>query len=415
MNGEKPLTISQWAVLEAWKRVKAKKGAAGVDGVSIEQYEQNLKMNLYRLWNRMSSGSYFPSPVLGVEIPKKSGGKRLLGIPTVEDRIAQMTAKLSFEPMVEPIFHENSYGYRPHKSVLDAVGITRERCWKFDFVIELDIKGLFDNIDHELLMQVVKKHTQEKWVILYIERWLKASIRMPDGETRERTMGTPQGGVISPVLANLFMHYAFDRWMETQFGYLPWARYADDAVIHCRTEGEAQQILRRLDVRMQTCKLQLHPTKTRIVYCKDKDRRGDYPNTEFDFLGYTYRGRWIKDRLGRVQCNFGAAVSKKEVNAMREEIRSWEVKRKSGSNINKLSEQYNAVLRGWFNFYGKYCGSAMRVIAEYFNRMLARWARFKYRQLHGSKMKSLSWLLMIAKKTPDLFVHWEKGYLPSVG
>ncbi len=415
MNGEKPFTIAQGTVLEAWKRVRANKGAAGVDGVSIEQYEQNLKMNLYKLWNRMSSGSYFPNPVLGVEIPKKAGGKRLLGIPTVEDRIAQMTARMNFEPMVEPIFHENSFGYRPNRSALDAVGITRERCWKFDFVIELDIKGLFDNIDHDLLMQVVKKHTQEKWVVLYIERWLRASILMPDGEMKDRTMGTPQGGVISPVLANLYMHYAFDRWMETQFGHLPWARYADDAVIHCRTEDEAQKILRRLGTRLLTCKLQLHPIKTRIVYCKDKDRQADYPNTEFDFLGYTFRGIWMKNRLGRIQCNFIAAVSKKAVNAMREEIRSWRVKRHSGSDIKMLSDRYNAVLRGWFNYYGRYCGSAMRVIAEYFNETLARWARFKYLKLRNSKKRSLDWLKVIARKQPGLFVHWKQGYLPSMG
>lgn len=412
MSREKPFTISQWAVLAAWKRVKANKGAAGVDDVSVEKFAQNEKNNLYKLWNRMSSGSYFPAPVLGVEIPKKAGGKRLLGIPTVEDRIAQMTVRLAFEPIVEAIFHDNSYGYRPGRSALDAVGVTRKRCWKYDLVLELDIKGLFDNIDHDLLMHVVRKHAKESWVILYIERWLKVPIVMPDGTLRERVAGTPQGGVISPVLANLFLHYAFDRWMDTLFGQVPWVRYADDVVIHCQTEVEAQNILRKLHRRMQTCKLELHPTKTRIVYCKDKDRVEDYPHTEFDFLGYTFRGRWIKDKLGRVQCNFIAAVSDHAVKAMKEEIRGWKVKLHSGSDINSLSERYNAVLRGWFNYYGKYCGSLMRQVAMYFNQVLIRWACFTYRRLRGSKMQAQSWLRLIANTTPKLFVHWEKGYLP---
>ncbi len=412
MSKEKPFSISQWTVLEAWKHVKANKGAAGVDEVSIEQFEQDWKNRLYKLWNRMSSGSYFPSPVLGVEIPKKAGGRRLLGIPTVEDRVAQMTVRLAFEPLVEPKFHENSFGYRPKRSALDAVGLTRQRCWKYDWVIELDIKGLFDNIDHSLLMRVVKKHTQDRWVVLYIERWLKVPILMPNGELKERKAGTPQGGVISPVLANLFLHYAFDRYMEVMFAGVPWVRYADDAVIHCRTEQEAQEILRRLHTRMHSCKLELHPRKTRIVYCKDKDRKGAYPNTEFDFLGYTFRGRWIKDRLGRVQCNFIAAVSDEAIQAMRDTIRSWRVKLHSGSDIKSLSERYNAVLRGWFNYYGKYCGSMMRTIADYFNQVLINWARFTYRRLNGSRKRARDWLRMVAKRTPKLFVHWEKGYLP---
>ncbi len=412
MSGKKAFTISQWTVLEAWKRIKANKGAAGIDDVSIEQYEQNLKMNLYKLWNRMSSGSYFPKAVLGVEIPKKSGGKRLLGIPTVEDRIAQMVVRMLFEPQVEAIFHDNSYGYRPKRSAIDAVGLTRKRCWKYDWVIELDIKGLFDNIDHELLMQVVRKHANEKWEVLYIERWLTASILLPNGELKERMKGTPQGGVISPVLANLFMHYAFDSWMEMRFPHLPWVRYADDGVIHCRTEQEAQEVIKRLNARMQTCKLEPHPTKTRIVYCKDKERMGNYPNIEFDFLGYTFRGQWIKDRLGRLQCNFIASVSRQAIKAMRDTIRSWGIKRQSGSKIRQLSERYNAVLRGWFNYYGRYCGSAMKVIANYFNECLVRWAKFSYRSLRQSKLKAWEWLRMVARRTPKLFVHWEKGYMP---
>lgn len=348
-----------------------------------------------------------------MEIPKRSGGVRLLGIPTVEDRIAQMTVRMSFEPKVEQIFHENSFGYRPGKSALEAVGLTRKRCWKYDWAIELDIKGLFDNIDHELLMSVVNKHATERWEILYIKRWLKVAMQMPNGEKLERGKGTPQGGVISPVLANLFMHYAFDRWMETQWEKTPWVRYADDAIIHCRTEHETKEILRRLNLRLKRCKLELHPTKTKIVYCKDKDRKGEYPNTEFTFLGYTFKGQWIKDRLGRIQCNFIASVSKAAVQAMRDTIRSWKVKRHSGSDINSLSERYNAILRGWFTYYGKYCASAMAVIAKYFNQCLARWVMFTYRRFRRNKRKAVSWLQEVARRTPELFVHWEKGYTPS--
>ncbi len=263
----------------------------------------------------MSSGSYFPPPVKLVEIPKKTGGKRGLGIPTVEDRVAQMVVKMYFEPKVEPVFHEDSYGYRPNKSALEAIGKARKRCWKYDYVIEFDIKGLFDNIDHELLMRAVRKHIREPWIILYVERWLKAPFVDSEECTIERNSGTPQGGVISPVLANLFMHYAFDMWMVRTNTHAPFERYADDAIIHCKSEMEAQYILRKLYQRLRECKLELHPKKTKIVYCKDKDRKKEYPVTEFDFLGYTFRRIFIKDRLGRLQFNFLPSVSKKSAKA----------------------------------------------------------------------------------------------------
>lgn len=264
-NGQdktKPYEISKTVVWEAYKRVKANKGAAGVDDESIEEFETNLKDNLYKIWNRMSSGSYFPPPVKAVEIPKKNGGVRVLGVPTVSDRIAQMTVKMYFEPLVEPCFYEDSYGYRPNKSAIDAVAITRERCWRYNWVLEFDIKGLFDNIDHDLLMKAVRKHTDCKWILLYIERWLKTPFQYKDGKVVERTAGTPQGGVISPVLANLFLHYTFDKWMGMNYPNNPWARYADDAVAHCRTREEAENLLQSLKKRFEECKLQLHPDKT---------------------------------------------------------------------------------------------------------------------------------------------------------
>ena len=285
MKKSKPYEIPKIIVLEAYKRVKRNKGSAGIDGVSFDIFEENLKGNLYKIWNRMSSGSYFPSPVLAVEIPKKTGGTRRLGIPTISDRIAQMVARSYVERKVEPIFHEDSYGYRPGKSALDAVGKARERTWKFDYVLELDIKGLFDNIDHKLLMKAVEKHVEEKWVKLYIERWLVAPFETSQGDIIERKAGTPQGGVISPVLANLFMHYAFDVWMKTNYPDCPFERYADDAIVHCKTLSKTKRVWENLEIRMKEIGLELHPEKTRIAYCKDEDRKGDYPITEFEFLG----------------------------------------------------------------------------------------------------------------------------------
>jgi len=265
MDKTKPYEISKHVVVEAFKRVKANKGAAGIDDESLEAFESDLKNNLYKIWNRMSSGSYFPPAVRAVEIPKKAGGTRILGVPTVADRVAQMVVKIYFEPNVEPFFHPDSYGYRPGKSIIHALAATRQRCWRYDWVLEFDIKGLFDNIDHELLMKAVRKHTDNPWVILYIERWLKAPFQMPDGTVIERTKGTPQGGVVSPILANLFLHYAFDNWMVRNHPNKPFERYADDAVAHCCSLKEAEKLHLDLKDRFAACKLELHPVKTRIV------------------------------------------------------------------------------------------------------------------------------------------------------
>jgi RNA-directed DNA polymerase len=229
VNKAKPFLIPKRLVYEAYKQVKANKGAAGVDHQSLHNFEENLEGNLYKLWNRLSSGSYFPPPVLGVWIPKGDGNQRLLGVPSISDRIAQTAVKLMLEPLVEPYFHEDSYGYRPNKSALDAVGVTRKRCWSNDWVIDLDIKGFFDNLNHGLVMKSVKKHIKESWVLLYIERWLKAPMQL-DGELVKRDKGTPQGGVISPLLANLFMHYAFDEWMRRKHPFIQFERFADDGV-----------------------------------------------------------------------------------------------------------------------------------------------------------------------------------------
>ncbi|WP_214629630.1 group II intron reverse transcriptase/maturase [Paenibacillus agaridevorans] len=415
MDKTKPYEISRHMVWEAYKLVKANNGAAGVDDESIQEFEANLKDNLYKIWNRMSSGSYFPPPVKTLEIPKKNGGVRILGVPTVSDRIAQMTVKLYFEPLVEPVFHPDSYEYRPGKSAIDAVRVTRTRCWRYDWVLEFDIKGLFDNIDHELLMKAVRKHTDCPWVLLYIERWLKAPFQMKDGSKRDRISGTPQGGVISPVLANLFMHYTFDKWMGNKHAQKPWARYADDAVIHCRTNEEAEQLLEQLKERFKQCKLELHPEKTRIVYCKDDDRKGDHPETKFDFLGYTFRPRRSKNRWGKHFINFTPAVSNKASKAMRQTIRGWRMHLKPDLGIDDLSRMFNASVRGWINYYGHFYKSQLYTVLRHMNDALVKWARRKYKKLERHKTRAIRWLGRLARNVPELFAHWRLGILPAVG
>ena len=406
MKESKQYNISKKAVLEAYKKVKFNRGSAGVDGVDFEKFEENLKDNLYKIWNRMSSGSYFPSPVLAVEIPKKNGGTRTLGIPTISDRIAQMIARMYLEPKVEPIFHKDSYGYRPNKSAIDAVGKVRERCWRYDYVIEFDIKELFDNIDHELLMKAVELHTEEKWMKLYIRRWLTAPFVTKKGRVIERNSGTPQGGVISPVLANIFLHYAFDIWMKTNYSMAPFARYADDAVIHCKSEKQAKEIKEALTLRMKQCKLELHPDKTRIIYCKDKDRTKDYPITQFDFLGYTYRAVYIKCRDGKLRNNFIASASKKACKSLRNKIKDMELHKMTGSNINIIAEIINPIVRGWINYFNKYNPSAIKYTIECIQRRIVRWAMCKYKHLRGRRQRAEKWLLEVKTREPKLFAHW---------
>lgn len=344
MNESKQYDIPKKAVIEAYKRVKANKGSAGIDGIDFEKFEGKLNNNLYKIWNRMSSGSYFPSPVMAVEIPKKTGGVRRLGIPTITDRVAQMVARMYVESAVEPMFCDDSYGYRPNKSALDAIEMTRKRCWRYDYVIELDVKGLFDNIDHELLMRVVRRHVKEVWICMYIERWLKTSFVLRNGEVIERNAGTPQGGVISPVLANMFLHYVFDVWMKRNFPQAPFERYADDGVVHCKTKEEALFIKECLVKRFAECKLELHPIKTRIVYCKDKDRKRDEDLTEFDFLGYTFKAVYIMCKDGKRRSNFIASVSKTSAKTFRDKIKSLEIHKKTRAKVICSLEQNIFVL-----------------------------------------------------------------------
>ena len=414
MSETKPFSISKQVVWDAYKRVKANKGAAGVDKESIAGFEVNLKGNLYKIWNRMSSGSYFPPPVRVVEIDKKDGGQRKLGVPTVSDRIAQMVAKLYFEPQVDKYFHPDSYGYRLGKSAIEAIETARQRCWRFDWVLDLDIKAFFDEIDHKLLMRAVRKHTDCRWLLLYIERWLIAPAQLEDGTLVSRDKGSPQGSVISPLLANLFLHYAFDEWMRRNHSSIPFERYADDILVHCKSEGQARWIKSAIEKRLQQCRLQLHPQKTKIVYCKDSSRRGNYSNEKFDFLGYTFRPRLSKSRKGEFFVNFSPAVGDEAAKSMRRAIRGWRIHRMSDKSIEDISRIFNPVLRGWLNYYGRFYKSALYPIFDQLNCALKRWAMRKYKKLRGRQRRARYWLGRIARREPNLFVHW-RSVRPAAG
>jgi RNA-directed DNA polymerase len=394
--------------VEAWKRVKANHGAAGIDKQTIELFEQNLQDNLYKLWNRMSSGCYFPPAVRTVPIPKKAGGFRNLGIPTVADRVAQMVVKLHFEPLVEPVFHPDSYGYRPNRSAHDALAVTRKRCWGYDWVLEFDIKGLFDNIPRDLMLKAVEHHTKERWIQLYIKRWLQADIVGKDGERIARNKGVPQGGVISPVLSNLFMHYAFDKWMERTFPEHPFCRYADDALAHCKTEDEAKTLLEALKERMKECGLELHPEKTRIVYCKDEDRPGGKKGEcSFTFLGYDFRPRRAKNFRGRFFVSFLPAVSRVALKAMKKKVRGWKLHCRVDKTPQDLSRMFSRVIRGWMNYYAKFYKSELYDLFRYINAKLVKWAMRKYKGLKRRRRRAQRFLAEIARKNPRLFPHWQ--------
>jgi group II intron reverse transcriptase/maturase len=406
MDKAKPFCIAKREVWEAYKRVKANQGAAGVDGQSIAEFEEDLSNNLYRIWNRMSSGSYLPPPVRRVDIPKGEGRTRPLGIPTVSDRIAQMVVKRYLEPILEPVFHDDSYGYRPGRSAHQALSVARQRCWRYDWVLDLDIKGFFDNIDWTLLMRAVRRHTDCKWVLLYIERWLKAPVCMPDGTLVNRERGTPQGAVVSPILANLFLHYAFDRWMREYHAGIPFERYADDVICHCRSEMQANSLRRVLEGRLEACKLELHPDKTKIVYCKDANRRDSYPQQQFDFLGYTFRPRQSMNRKGKLFTSFAPAVSAAAAKAMRERVRRWKLHLRNDLALGDLAQWTRPMLLGWVRYYGHFYPSALGRALRTVNRFLVRWAQRKYKRLRGHQMQAWDWLNRLQARQPRLFAHW---------
>lgn len=407
MNKARPFCIAKRDVWEAYKRVKANRGAAGVDGESIASFEEDLSNNLYRIWNRMSSGSYFPPAVRRVDIPKDDGRTRPLGIPTVSDRIAQTVVQRYLEPILEPVFHKDSYGYRPGRSAHDALAVARQRCWRSDWVLDLDIRSFFDEIDWELLMKAVRHHTDCAWVLLYIERWLQAPVRMPDGALESRGKGTPQGSVVSPILANLFLHYAFDMWMQREFPSCPFERYADDAIIHCNSENQARQVLDMLRQRFAECKLELHPQKTKIVYCKDANRQGNYPEQNFDFLGHTFRPRGAKNRSGELFVSFIPAVSAKAIKAMRAVLRRWKLPHRSDFSLEELVQRLQSVVRGWINYYGRFYPSSLLRALGMVDALLVHWARRKYKGLKMHRTRAWEWLEQLKLRQPTLLPHWQ--------
>ena len=382
-----------------------------MDDISINDFDRDVKANLYRIWNRMSSGTYFPPPVKRVNIPKSGGGERPLGIPTVGDRVAQMVVKMYLEPGLEKVFHPDSYGYRPNKSAADAVGQARKRCFGKAWVLDIDIKGFFDNIDHDLMMRAVELHTQSRWILLYISRWLKAAVEMPDGTLEDRTKGTPQGGVVSPLLANIYLHHAFDAWMVREYPHIGFERYADDIVAHCRTEREAQELRRAVENRLKKCRLELHPEKTKIAYCRHQKRRGSYPHGSFDFLGYTFRPRVAINRYGERFTSFLPGIGKKAEKHIFETMRGWRMGSRTEISLEDIAREFNSIIRGWINYYGQYYKSAMYRVLRHLNRRLVRWAQSKYRRYRHQR-RATHWLRGIARKQPELFAHWAFGAKP---
>jgi len=404
----KSFDIPKRKVWEAFKKVKANRVTSGVDGQSIEKFEECLSGNLYKLWNRLSSGSYLPPPVRRVDIPKASGGTRPLGIPTVADRVAQEVVRRYLEPLLEPVFHEDSYGYRPKRSAIDAVRQARQRCWRANYVVDIDIKGFFDSIDHELLLRALRKHTDCAWVLLYVERWLKAPMQREDGSIEARFAGTPQGGVISPLLANLFLHYAFDEWMKRTHPDILFERYADDIVCHCRTRDQADALKSALEERLNACKLAMNPQKTKIVYCKDTNRKEEgHEEISFDFLGYTFRPRLAAWRNGKFGVSFLPGASRHALCRIRKEIREWGLQRRSDKAIDDLARMFNPYIRGWVNYYSHFYRSALIVSLRYIDKQLVKWVQRKLKRFRQRPRDARSWLSCIAKKSPDLFAHWK--------
>jgi RNA-directed DNA polymerase len=411
MNRPKPndksFVIPKSMVWEAYRRVAANKGAPGVDGQALEEFEAELGDNLYKLWNRMSSGSYFPPPVRAVEIPKPhSPGVRVLGVPTVADRIAQTVAAMFLEPLVEPRFHQDSYGYRPGRSQRDALQACRQRCWKYDWAIDLDVQKFFDTVPWDLVVRAVQAVTDCPWVLLYVKRWLAAPLQHPDGTLVERDKGTPQGSAVSPVLANLFMHYAFDLWMAREFPGCPFERYADDAIVHCTTRRQAEYVRARIATRMEEVGLRLHPDKTKIVYCKDSRRRGEHEHTSFTFLGFAFRPREaINGKTGAHFTSFSPAISPEALKAKNDRLRELRIHRQTNLSLDDLAEWLNPIIAGWMHYYGRFHRSAMYPLLRRVSAYLRRWAGKKYRRLRTLK-RFKRWWAGLLERAPDLFAHW---------
>jgi RNA-directed DNA polymerase len=406
---DKPFAIPKSMVWEAWRQVKANKGAPGVDGQALDEFEADLRDNLYKIWNRMSSGSYFPPPVRAVEVPKPhGGGVRVLGVPTISDRIAQTVVAMYLEPLVEPRFHPDSYGYRPNKSALDAVGTCRQRCWKYDWTIDLDVQKFFDEVPWDLVVKAVETVTDCRWVLLYVKRWLAAPLQHPDGALVQRDKGTPQGSAVSPVLANLFMHYAFDTWMARNFPGCPFERYADDSVVHCKSRRQAEHVLVAIATRMEEVGLRLHPEKTRIVYCKDSNRRAEHQHTSFTFLGFTFRPRTARNsKDGSYFTSFLPAISTEALKAKSARLRELRIHRRTNLSLDDLARWLNPIVSGWMNYYGRYYRTVMDPLLRRVNTYLRRWAGNKYRRRLRAYRRFWRWWNGLLEREPGLFAHWK--------
>ena len=405
---DKPFVIPKLMVWEAYRRVAANKGAAGVDGQTLEQFQADLQGNLYKIWNRMSSGSYFPPPVRAVEIPKPHGdGVRMLGVPTIADRVAQTVVAMYLEPRAEPRFHPDSYGYRPKRSAHDALAACRQRCWKHDWAIDLDVQKFFDEVPWDLVVKAVRTVTDSPWVLLYVRRWLAAPLAHPDGALQQRSKGTPQGSAVSPILANLFMHYAFDTWMAREVPGCPFERYADDAIVHCKNKRQAEYVLARIATRMQEVGLRLHPDKTHVVYCKDGKRRGRHEHASFTFLGYTFRAREARSKHGGGSfTSFLPAISPEALKATGERIRSMRIHRHNTLSLNDLAAWLNPIVAGWMHYYGRFYRTALHPLLRRVNTYLRRWAGKKYRRLRTHK-RFKRWWTGLLQREPGLFAQWQ--------
>ena len=375
---DKPFAISKQAVVEAFRKVRANQGGPGVDGCTIEEFESDLRNRLYVTWNRMSSGSYFPPPVKAVAVPKLHGdGVRMLGVPTVADRVAQTVVAMELEKVVEPKFHPSSCGYRPGRSALDAVEACRARCFTHSWVLDCDIAGFFDNVPHDLIVKAVEANTDLKWVVLYVQRWLTAPIQREDGTLERRDRGTPQGSAISPLLANLFLHYALDRWMVREFPGLPFERYCDDIVVHCVSEKQTRYLEKRIAARLGEVGLRVHPDKTKVVYCPQDGRDDPFGTTSFTFLGYTFRKRTARGREG-VRNGFLPAASNDAMKKMSRAVHGWRLHRWTTLALDQLAAWVNQIVRAWLNYYGRFYRTALLPLIRRINAYILRWARKKY-------------------------------------
>ncbi|WP_261574225.1 group II intron reverse transcriptase/maturase [Frankia gtarii] len=410
----KSFGIPKTLIWEAYLKVSGNKGAAGIDGQTLADFEQDLRNNLFKLWNRMSSGSYFPEPVKAVSIPKPDGGTRILGVPTIADRIAQTTVAMILEPEVDPVFHPDSYGYRPGKSALDAVEVCKQRCWRRPWVVDLDIQGFFDNVPHAQIVAAVEKHTNLSWVVLYVKRWLVAPVQHPDGSRVTPAKGTPQGSAISPLLSNLFLHYAVDAWLARNFPVVRFERYCDDIILHCYSQRQASYLRSVVEKRLLEFGLRCNPDKTRIVYCKQDGRDEEYPVTSFTFLGFDFRRAPIRRRDGVLMCGFVPLVGKSALKSMARVIRQWKLGRWTSASLRDLAAMVNPIVAGWIGYYGRFYKSRlMSFLRQRINPFLVKWEMRKYKRLRRAKGRARRKLAEIASVSPAMFAHWKHGAMPA--